>query len=125
IAEEASREINPQAEVHLFGQELNGETFAICKSDLYMKSADGRDADNIKFGSTLSKDQHADKHFDYLLTNPPYGKEWKMDQTAVEAEAERGYAGRFGASTPRISDGQLLFLQHMLARMQEAEKGGS
>ena len=125
IAKERMLEINPMAEAHLFGQELNGETFAICKSDLYMKSADGRDAENIKFGSTLSKDQHADKHFDYLLTNPPYGKEWKMDQAAVEAEADRGDGGRFGAGTPRISDGQLLFLQHMLARMQDAEKGGS
>jgi type I restriction enzyme M protein len=125
IAKERMLEINPVAEAHLFGQELNGETFAICKSDLYMKSADGRDAENIKFGSTLSKDQHADKHFDYLLTNPPYGKEWKMDQAAVEAEADRGEGGRFGAGTPRISDGQLLFLQHMLARMQDAEKGGS
>ena len=124
-AKERILEINPMAEVHLFGQELNGETFAICKSDLYMKSADGRDAENIKFGSTLSKDQHADKHFDYLLTNPPYGKEWKMDQVAVEAEADRGDGGRFGAGTPRISDGQLLFLQHMLARMQDVEKGGS
>ena len=125
IAKERILEINPNAEVHLFGQELNGETFAICKSDLYMKSADGRDAENIKFGSTLSKDQHADKHFDYLLTNPPYGKEWKMDQVAVEAEAKRSYAGRFGAGTPRISDGQLLFLQHMLARMQDSDTGGS
>ncbi len=125
IAKERILEINPNAEVHLFGQELNGETFAICKSDLYMKSADGRDAENIKFGSTLSKDQHADKHFDYLLTNPPYGKEWKMDQAAVEAEAKRSYAGRFGAGTPRISDGQLLFLQHMLARMQDPDTGGS
>src|SRR6266568_8054566 len=125
IAKDRIFEINRHAEVHLFGQELNGETFAICKSDLYMKSIDGRDAENIKYGSTLSKDQHADKHFDYLLTNPPFGKEWKMDQVAVEAEAERGYAGRFGAGTPRISDGQLLFLQHMLARMQDVEKGGS
>src|SRR6266852_2030428 len=125
IAKERMLEINSMAEVHLFGQELNGETFALCKSDLYMKSADGRDAENIKFGSTLSKDQHADKHFDYLLTNPPYGKEWKMDQAAVEAEAERGDGGRFGAGTPRISDGQLLFLQHMLARMQDTDKGGS
>jgi type I restriction enzyme M protein len=125
IAKERMLEINSMADAHLFGQELNGETFAICKSDLYMKSADGRDAENIKFGSTLSKDQHADKHFDYLLTNPPYGKEWKMDQAAVEAEADRGDGGRFGAGTPRISDGQLLFLQHMLGRMQDAEKGGS
>src|SRR6266700_4615850 len=118
IAKERILEINTVAEVHLFGQELNGETFAICKSDLYMKSTDGRDAENIKFGSTLSNDQHADKRFDYLLTNPPYGKDWKRDQAAVESEAERGDAGRFGAGTPRISDGQLLFLQHMLSRMK-------
>src|SRR6202022_2220000 len=125
IAKDRMFEINPNAEVHLFGQELNGETFAICKSDLYMKSGDGSDAENIKFGSTLSKDQHADKHFDYLLTNPPFGKEWKMDQVAVEAEADRGYMGRFGAGTPRISDGQLLFLQHLLARMKDTDAGGS
>ncbi len=122
IAKERILEINPVAEVHLFGQELNGETFAICKSDLYMKSADGRDAENIKFGSTLSKDQLADKHFDYMLTNPPYGKEWKMDQAAVDAEANRGEGGRFSAGTPRISDGQLLFLQHMLVRRQRRKR---
>jgi len=92
---------------------------------MLMVSADGRDADNIMLGSTLSKDQHHDKHFDYLLTNPPYGKDWKMDQEAVEAEAERGYAGRFGAGLPRISDGQILFLQHMLGRMKDPKEGGS
>jgi len=111
--------------VYLFGQEVNPETFAICKSDLYVKSADGRDAENIRFGSTLSNDQHADKRFDYLLANPPYGKDWKRDQAAVEAEADRGEAGRFGAGTPRISDGQLLFLQHMLSRMKSPQEGGS
>lgn len=125
ISKERICEINPQAEVHLFGQEVNAETFAVCKSDLYMKSADGRDAENIAFGSTLSKDKHADKSFDYLLTNPPYGKDWNKDKEAVEAEAERGYAGRFGAGTPRINDGQLLFLQHMLSRMKPASQGGS
>src|SRR5438132_7033765 len=125
IAKDRILESNSEAEVYLYGQEVNPETFAVCKSDLYMKSQDGKDAENIKFGSTLSRDQLADKRFDYLLTNPPYGKEWKMDQAAVEAEADRGYAGRFGAGTPRISDGQLLFLQHLLARMQEPEKGGS
>ncbi|MGB8347086.1 MAG: class I SAM-dependent DNA methyltransferase [Ktedonobacteraceae bacterium] len=124
IAKEHIFEINARAEVHLFGQEVNPETFAMCKSDLYMKSADDSDAENIMFGSTLSKDQHANRRFDYLLTNPPYGKEWKMDQAAVEAEARRGVAGRFGAGTPRISDGQLLFLQHLLARMHEPDNGG-
>jgi type I restriction enzyme M protein len=125
IAKDRVCEINPQADVYLFGQEVNPETFAVCKSDLYMKSADGRDADNIKFGSTLGKDQHAGTRFDYLLANPPYGKDWKMDQAAVEAEEARGAAGRFGAGTPRISDGQLLFLQHMLSRMKRPEDGGS
>jgi type I restriction enzyme M protein len=125
IAKERIQEINQNADVHLFGQEVNPETFAVCKSDLFMKSSDGRDAENIMFGSTLGRDQHADKRFDYELTNPPFGKEWKMDQTAVEAENERGYAGRFGAGLPRISDGQLLFLQHLLCRMKEPNEGGS
>ncbi len=125
IAKERIVETNLRADVHLFGQEVNPETFAVCKSDLFMKSADGRDAENIMFGSTLGKDQHVDKRFDYLLTNPPFGKEWKMDQTAVEAESDRGYAGRFGAGLPRISDGQLLFLQHLLSRMKEPNEGGS
>ena len=124
IAEGRILELNPHAEVYLFGQEVNPETFAVCKSDLYMKSADGRDAENIAYGSTLSNDQHANRRFDYQLTNPPYGKEWKMDQAAVEAEAAKGQGGRFGAGTPRISDGQLLFLQHMLGRMNPPEKGG-
>ena len=124
-AKERIHEINENAEAHLFGQEVNPETFAICKSDLYMKSADGRDAENILFGSTLAEDKHADKRFDYLLANPPYGKDWNRDKEKVEAEFERGTAGRFCAGLPRISDGQLLFLQQMLSRMKEPEKGGS
>jgi len=125
IAKERIQEINPKADVHLFGQEVNPKTFAVCKSDLFMKSTDGRDAQNIMFGSTLGNDQHAEKRFDYELTNPPFGKEWKMDQTAVEAEHDRGFASRFGAGLPRISDGQLLFLQHLLCRMKEPNDGGS
>ena len=117
-------EINPQAQVHLFGQEVNPETYAVCKSDLYMKSLDGKDAENIKFSSTLARDAHGGLRFDYQLANPPYGKEWKIDQKAVEAEHERGHAGRFGAGLPRISDGQLLFLCHMLNRMKPREEGG-
>src|SRR3989304_10621332 len=124
IAKERIIEINPVADVHLFGQEVNPETFAMCKSDLYMKSADGRDAENIKYGSTLSRDQHERERFDYMFTNPPFGKEWKMDEEAVRNEADRGFAGRFGAGLPRISDGQLLFLQHMLGRMKEPNDGG-
>ncbi len=124
IAKERIEEINPLAGVFLFGQEVNPETYAVCKADLYMKSADGLDAENIKYGSTLSRDQHASQRFDYQLTNPPYGKDWKMDEKKVEQEAERGYSGRFGAGLPRISDGQLLFLQHMLSRMKPIEAGG-
>ncbi len=117
IAKERITERNPQAEVHLFGQEVNPQTYAVSKSDLYVTSADGRDADNIAFGSTLSADRHADRTFDYLLANPPYGKDWRLDEQIVRAEATRGDRGRFEAGLPRISDGQLLFLQHMVARM--------
>ena len=117
--------INSHAEIHLYGQEVNPETFAVCKSDLFMKDPTGRDADNIMFGSTLSNDRHAGRTFDYQIANPPYGKDWKRDQEAVEAEHERGFSGRFGAGLPRISDGQLLFLQHMLAHMKPVDEGGS
>ncbi len=117
--------INPEADIHLFGQEVNPETFAVCKSDLFMKSEDGRDAENILFGSTLSNDRHSDREFDYLIANPPYGKDWKRDEDAVRAEHERGAAGRFAPGLPRISDGQLLFLLHMLAHMKEPKDGGS
>ena len=115
---------NKHAEVHLFGQEVNPETYAICKSDLFMKSEDGRDGENILFGSTLEVDRHADRRFEYLIANPPYGKDWKRDEDDVRAEHERGEAGRFPAGLPRISDGQLLFLQHMVARMAAPEDGG-
>jgi len=117
--------INPGAQVHLFGQEVNPETFAICKSDLFMKDPSGHDADRIAYGSTLEVDLHAGWHFDYQITNPPYGKDWKRDKEAVEKEAERADAGRFPAGTPRISDGQLLFLEHMLSHMKDPADGGS
>ncbi len=117
--------INQQAEIHLFGQEVNPETWAVSKSDLFMKDPSGLDADNIVFGSTLSNDRHAGRTFDYLIANPPYGKDWKRDERAVRDEHARGAAGRFGPGQPRISDGQLLFLLHMLARVKEPEEGGS
>lgn len=125
IAKERILEINPNAQVYLFGQEVNPESYSICKADLFITSTDGLDAENIKFGSTLSKDRHADKRFDYLLTNPPYGKDWKMDEAAVRTENDRGPAGRFGAGLPRISDGQMLFLSHLLGRMKDPGQGGS
>src|SRR6184192_90958 len=117
--------INPRADVHLFGQEVNPETFAICKSDLFIKSSDGADAEHVLFGSTLSDDRHAGRRFDYLIANPPYGKNWEGDQEAVKAEHARGQAGRFAPGLPRISDGQLLFLQHMLSHMKAVAEGGS
>jgi type I restriction enzyme M protein len=117
--------VNPNAHVHLFGQEVNPQTFAVCKSDLFIKSADGGDAEHVLFGSTLSDDRHGERRFDYLIANPPYGKDWKRDQEAVEAEHERGESGRFVAGLPRISDGQLLFLQHMLSHMKPPSEGGS
>ena len=117
--------INPDADIHVFGQEVNPETFAMAKSDLYMKSVDGHDAENVFYGSTLSQDRHAGTSFDYLIANPPYGKDWKRDAEAVRAEHEKGASGRFEAGLPRISDGQLLFLLHMLAHMKDPDEGGS
>jgi len=116
--------ISPDADIHLFGQEVNPETWAVSKSDLFMKDPTGRDADNIAFGSVLSHDRHAGRSFDYLIANPPYGKDWKRDEDAVRAEHERGAAGRFAPGLPRISDGQLLFLLHMLAHAKEPREGG-
>jgi len=121
--------INPDIGVYLFGQKITPATYAICKSEMLIK---GEDVDNIKGGekdaaqaSTLSNDQFHEKKFDYLLTNPPFGVDWKRDKDSVEREAERGFAGRFGAGLPRISDGQLLFLQHLVSKMQNESDGGS
>lgn len=128
IAKEYIHErINSKADIRLYGQEVNDETFAVCKSDLYIKG-DDKDAENIKPDSCLSKDGHAGGTFDYMLTNPPYGKDWKKEKDFIEDEAARGESGRFSAGLPRISDGQLLFLQHMLSKMSQPtqdSKGGS
>ena len=121
-AEDWIRQHNPDARLELFGQELNPETYAICRSDMMLK---GHNAQNIALGNSFSHDAHADKSFDYILANPPFGVEWKKIQTFVEDEAARGYAGRFGAGTPRINDGSLLFLQHMIAKMKLLSEGGS
>jgi type I restriction enzyme M protein len=124
-AKERVHQMNPLADVHLFGQEVNPETFAICKSDLYLKSADGRDAENIKHGSTLSNPQMGGRPFDYMIANPPYGKDWKKDSAAIEAEHRRGPRGRFAPGLPRISDGQTLFLMDMLFHRKDPEENGS
>ncbi len=119
------RPINRDADIHLFGQEVNPETWAISRSDFFMKDPEGHDAKRIAFGSVLSNDRHAGQRFDYLIANPPYGKDWKRDKDAVKAEHERGAAGRFGPGLPRISDGQTLFLLHMLARARTPKDGGT
>ncbi|AKB49194.1 Type I restriction-modification system, DNA-methyltransferase subunit M [Methanosarcina sp. Kolksee] len=116
--------INPNANIKLFGQEVNDKTFAISKSDMLIKG-DDKDADNIKPDSSFSKDGHAVETFDYILSNPPYGKDWKKEEDFIEKEAKKGYEGRFGAGLPRKSDGQLLFVQHMISKMKPLEEGGS
>ncbi|WP_035856973.1 type I restriction-modification system subunit M [Cryptosporangium arvum] len=113
---------NANATVEVYGQELNGETYAICRSDMMMK---GGDPNKIAFGNSFSQDGHEGEKFDYLLANPPFGVEWKKVEKVIKDEATRGYAGRFGAGLPRINDGSLLFLQHMISKMKRPEEGGS
>lgn len=121
LTEEALKDFNDAIRVELFGQELNGESFGICKSDMLVT---GHDPEQIAFGNTLTQDAHKDKKFHYMLSNPPYGVDWKKYQDPIKAEAENlGMDGRFGAGTPRISDGQLLFLQHMISKMRDDEIG--
>lgn len=121
IAEWAMRQTNDGLHVDLFGQELNGESFATCKSDMLIK---GHDASRIAYGNTLTDDQHKHETFHYMLSNPPYGVDWKKYADAIRKEAEDdGHDGRFGAGLPRISDGQLLFVQHMISKMRDDERG--
>ena len=123
VAEDYLREVNPQARLLVFGQEVNAETYATCRADMLIK---GADADNIRFGNSFDDDQHAGQRFDYLLANPPFGVEWKMVADAVRDEhAAQGFAGRFGAGLPRINDGSFLFLQHMISKMRRPEEGGA
>lgn len=117
--------INANAQIFLFGQEVNPETYAVSKADFYISDPTGTDADNITFGSVLSNDRFSGTKFDYLIANPPYGKDWKRDEDEVKAENQRGFAGRFGAGLPSISDGQMLFLEHMVNHFRLAEDGGS
>jgi type I restriction enzyme M protein len=122
-AEEHITAHNPDATVKVFGQELNAESWAICRSDMMIK---GQDPENIKFGNSFSQDGHDGATFDYLLANPPFGVEWKKVRDIVEDEHERlGESGRFGAGLPRINDGSLLFLQHMIAKMKPVDASGA
>ncbi|WP_330247283.1 type I restriction-modification system subunit M [Streptomyces sp. NBC_00562] len=121
-AEDHVKSLNPNARVKVYGQELNPESWAICRSDLMIK---GQDPENIVLGNSFSDDGHAREKFDYLLANPPFGVDWKKVKDDVEAEyATLGDSGRFGAGLPRISDGSLLFLQHMLAKMKPVDVSG-
>src|SRR4051794_1711561 len=120
VVDELVRERNPKARLVSFGQELNPESWAVCRAELLVK---GQDPSRIAPGSTLSADGAAGQHFDFMLANPPFGVDWADDHDAVIAEhKEKGYDGRFGAGTPRKSDGALLFLQNMLAKMKPAEQ---
>ena len=129
VAEKYIRDLNSEAKPHLYGQDWNDEAWAVCRADMLIK---GEDADNIALGDTFTQDAHArdeqgqKRSFDYMLANPPFGVEWKQQQRYIEHERDTlGYQGRFGAGTPRINDGALLFLQHMIDKMRPATEGGS
>jgi len=129
VAEQYIRDLNVEARPLLFGQDWNDEAWAVCKSDMLIK---GEDADNIRLGDTFTQDgfdrdrEGRKLAFDYMLANPPFGVEWKQQQRHIEQERDTlGYNGRFGAGTPRINDGSLLFLQHMLSKMRAPTEGGS
>ncbi len=129
VAEQYIRKLNADAKPLLYGQDWNDEAWAVCKSDMLIK---GEDADNIILGDTFTQDgfdrnKDGEKWtFDYMLANPPFGVEWKQQQRYIEQEHETlGYSGRFGAGLPRVNDGALLFLQHMLSKMRPPDKGGS
>jgi type I restriction enzyme M protein len=122
VADDYIRHLNSDAALTLFGQELNGESYAIAKADMVIK---GQDIDNMVWGDTLTNDGHFGKTFDYCLANPPFGVEWKKQQDFVEREhKERGFDGRFGPGTPRVSDGSLLFLLHLVKKMRPTKDGG-
>jgi len=121
IAGEYLQEHNPQARLTMYGQELNDESFAICKADMLIK---GQDVANIVAGNTLSDDGHGGRRFDYMLSNPPFGVEWKKVEKVVRQEHEhKGFDGRFGPGLPRVSDGSMLFLMHLLAKMAPVVDG--
>jgi type I restriction enzyme M protein len=123
VAEAHLRDLNEKATLHMFGQELNPETYAVCRSDMMMK---GETASHIHLGNSFTEDHLAGMHFDYLLANPPFGVEWKPEQRKITDEHEKlGFDGRFGAGLPRINDGSFLFLQHMISKMKPVAEGGS
>jgi len=119
VAHEYLRKLNPTMSVEVFGQELNAESYAICKSDMLLK---GLNVANIKYGNSFTQDGLPNEQFHYFLSNPPFGVDWKKVQSEIKEEHERlGYNGRFGAGLPRVSDGSLLFVQHMISKMKPGE----
>ncbi|MDE3203487.1 MAG: SAM-dependent DNA methyltransferase [Acidobacteriota bacterium] len=123
VAEDHIRSLNCGARLEAFGQEVNDESYAICRSDMILK---GQDAANIVSGNSFSEDGFKGRTFDYMLANPPFGVEWKKVEDPIRREAEKdGFSGRFGAGLPRINDGSFLFLQHMISKMKPASEGGS
>ena len=122
-AGEHLEQLNPQARLTMFGQELNDESYAICKADMLIK---GQDVANIVAGNTLSDDGHPHRKFDYMLSNPPFGVEWKKVEKEIRKEHEQqGFNGRFGPGLPRVSDGSMLFLLHLISKMRPITEGGS
>ena len=122
-AEEYIKSLNNEAIPQLYGQDWNDDAYAVCLSDMLIK---GENGDNIKLGCTFEHDGFQNMKFDYMLANPPFGVEWKQQEHFIKSEAEHlGFDGRFGTGLPRINDGALLFLQHMISKMVPAEKGGS
>ncbi len=123
VAGEHLAALNPDARLVMYGQELNPESHAICKADMLIK---GQDVTNVVFGNTLSNDGLPGKKFDYMLSNPPFGVEWKKIEREIRKEhEEKGFNGRFGPGLPRVSDGSLLFLMHLISKMRPASEGGS
>ena len=123
VAAEHLLQHNPDARLTLYGQELNDESYAICKADMLIR---GQDVANMVAGNTLSEDGHSGRKFDYMLSNPPFGVEWKKVEKVVRREhEEKGFDGRFGPGLPRVSDGSMLFLMHLVAKMRPAVDGGS
>lgn len=117
VGEQYVKELNPDADLKVFGQEINSESYAICKSDMLIK---GQNPSNIKFGNTFTVDGLKEEEFDYMLSNPPFGVDWKKAEKIIKSEANsKGFDGRFGAGLPRINDGALLFLQHMISKMKK------
>ncbi len=123
VADEHLRGMNPGIQLALYGQDYNDASYAICKADMVIK---GQDVDNIRLGDTLTEDHFPDKRFDYALSNPPFGVDWKDQRDVVDNEHKTlGFVGRFGPGTPAVSDGAMLFLLHLVSKMRRPAYGGS